>query len=177
MASCFEAPGWQRVTLFQAPQLTTAHKLLGTAAVLGFLFILLHPVTVLVTLLADGAAWGTPAWAMDITGYLAGAGFAFLCRDASNKPISEGGQEKMWILIWSAITCCIRVLDVLMLTGAVEIKAIYQTPTGPTLYANIVSEIIVAFPYTALALAGSALAVRQAGRRGAPGSGSRTELT
>ena len=105
MASCFEAPGWQRVTLFQAPQLTTAHKLLGTAAVLGFLFILLHPVTVtvLVTLLADGAAWGTPAWSMNITGYLAGAGFAFLCRDASNKPISEGGQEKMWILIWSAI--------------------------------------------------------------------------
>ena len=58
-----------------------------------------------------------------------------------------------------------------MLTGAVEIIAIYQTPTDPTLYANIVSEIIVAFPYTALALAGSALAVRQAGRRGAPGQG------
>ena len=67
----------------------TAHKLLGTAAVLGFLFILLHPVTVLVTLLADGAAWGTPAWSMDITGYLAGAGFAFLCRDASNKATSQ----------------------------------------------------------------------------------------
>ena len=67
----------------------TTHKLLGTAAVLGFLFILLHSVTVtvLVTLLADGAAWGTPAWSMNITGYLAGAGFAFLCRDASNKAI------------------------------------------------------------------------------------------
>ena len=97
MASCFEAPGWQRVTLFQAPQLTTAHKLLGTAAVLGFLFILLHPVTVLVTLLADGAAWGTPAWSMNITGYLAGAGFAFLCRDASNKATSQSRKEKMWI--------------------------------------------------------------------------------
>lgn len=42
-----------------------------------------------------------------------------------------------------------------MLTGLVEIEAIYHTPSGPTLYANIVSEIIVAFPYTTLALVGS----------------------
>lgn len=46
-------------------------------------------------------------------------------------------------------------LDILMLTGAVVLTEIYHTPTGPTLYANIVSEIVVALPYTALALYGS----------------------
>ena len=162
MSSCFGAPAWKRVPLFQAPQLTTAHKLVGSAAVLGFLFAVLHLVTIVVTLTSAGADWGTTAWSMDIMGYLAGVGFAFLCRNASNQASSEGGQDLIWILIWSAITFFVRILDIMMLTGAVEIKAIYVTPEGPTLYANIVSEIIIAFPYTTLALAGSALLLRQA---------------
>ena len=38
MASCFEADVFKRVHLFQAPKLTTAHKIIGVAALLGFLF-------------------------------------------------------------------------------------------------------------------------------------------
>ena len=41
--------------------------------------------------------------------------------------------------------------------GAVRLDAIYVTPEGPVLYANIVSEIVIACPYTLLALAGSAM--------------------
>lgn len=160
--SCFEPAAWRRASLFQASPCTTAHKLVGLAAILGFLFAVLHLVTIIVTVLSAGADWGATAWSMDIMGYLAGVGFAFLCRNASNVGSSEGGQETFWIFVWSAITLFVRILDILMLTGVVEIKAIYDTPKGPTLYANIVSEIIVAFPYTALALAGSALLLRQA---------------
>ena len=63
----------------------------------------------------------------------------------------------MWILIWSGMTLCVRVLDILMLTGLVVIDAIYHTPDGATLYANVVSEIIVAFPYPLLAFVGSVM--------------------
>ena len=159
MASCFEAAFFRRVGLFQAPLLTTAHKIIGTAAVLGFLFSILHVVTIIVTVSSAGADWGLPAWMLDLTGFLAGTAFAFLCREASNKPSSEKKQDSVWILIWSAITFCIRILDILMLTGLVKIEAIYHTPSGPTLYANIVSEIVIAFPYTTLALVGSVLLV------------------
>mmetsp|Transcript_7176 Transcript_7176/g.24028 ORF Transcript_7176/g.24028 Transcript_7176/m.24028 type:complete len:85 (-) Transcript_7176:793-1047(-) len=69
-----------------------------------------------------------------------------------------------WILVWSSITFGVRVLDILMLTGAVVIEEIYHTPQAPTLYANIVSEIVVAFPYASLALLGSARFLRDNGR-------------
>ena len=128
----------------------------------GFLFALAHPVTVLVTLLYDSADWGATAWAMDVLGYVAGVGFAFLCRKVSNKERAEVKQDAFWILVWSAITFCVRVLDIAMLTGVVEIEAIYHTPTDPTLYANIVSEIVIAFPYSALALVGSFLLYKDA---------------
>ena len=109
----------------------------------------------------DGAlVEGATAWSKGITGYLAGVFFAFICQRASNKTSSDVKKETLNILIWSAITFCVRVLDILLLSGAVKIEAIYHTPTGPTLYANIVSEIIIAFPYTALALVGSALLLR-----------------
>jgi len=155
--SYFKSDWFDRVGLFQAPRLTTAHKIIGSAAILGFLFAILHIVTIIVTVSADGADWGMPAWMLDITGFLAGAGFALICRDRSNKPSSEKRQDTFWILIWSAITFMVRILDILMLTGLVEIESIYHTPTGPTLYANVVSEIIVAFPYTTLALVGSTM--------------------
>ena len=153
--SCFS--WFDRVGLFQAPQLTTAHKIIGCASILGFLFAILHVVTIIVTVSSDGADWGMPAWSLDITGFLAGTGFAFICRDRSNKPSSEKRQDTFWIFVWSAFTFFIRILDILMLTGLVVIESIYHTPTGSTLYANIVSEIIVAFPYAALALVGSTM--------------------
>jgi hypothetical protein len=162
MASCFESGFLARVGLFQAPSLTRAHKIIGTASVIGFLFAVAHPLTVLVTLLYDGADWGATAWTMDVLGYLAGVGVAFLCRNCSNKERAEVKQDAFWILVWSAITFCVRVLDIAMLTGVVEIEAIYHTPTGPTLYANIVSEIVIAFPYSAFALVGSFLLYKDA---------------
>jgi len=155
--SCFEADIWRQIGVFQAPRLTLAHQLIGVAAVLGGLFALLHPVTVLVTLLADGSGWGATAWSMDITGYLAGVGFALLCRDASSQTSQEHEKNTFWILIWSSITFFVRVLDILMLSGLVAIASIYHTPTGPTLYANIVTEIMIAFPYSAFALIGSVM--------------------
>ena len=155
-ASCFEADFFRHIKLFQAPQLTTAHKLIGVAACLGFLFAVLHPVTILVTIMSDGADWGAAAWSTDLTGYFAGVGFAFLCRNASNARSVESQPDTSWIVIWAGITFFVRVLDILMLTGVVKIDAIYHTPTGPTLYANVVSEIVVAFSYTVVALAGSA---------------------
>ena len=42
-----------------------------------------------------------------------------------------------------------------MLFGIVQISAIYHTPTGAVLYANIVSEIVIAIPYNLLAFGGS----------------------
>ena len=57
--------------------------------------------------------------------------------------------------MWSGITLGVRVLDVLMLFGIVRIDDIYHAPSGAVLYANIVSEIVIAIPYTLLALVGS----------------------
>ena len=90
-------------------------------------------------------------------GWLAGLLFAVLCRRASNATSAAARKDNFWILIWSSITVCVRILDVLMLLGAVRLDAIYVTPEGPVLYANIVSEIVIACPYTLLALAGSAM--------------------
>ena len=164
-ASCFERAIFRRVRLCQGPSLTLSHKILGTAAVLGFVFTAAHPVTVLVTVLHDGAAWGVTAWSLNVAGYLAGVGFAFVCQEVSNKEATEEVKRMaFWILVWSSITFGVRVLDILMLTGAVVIEEIYHTPQGPTLYANIVSEIVVAFPYAALALLGRRRG-RAAGRK------------
>ena len=164
-ASCFERAIFRRVRLCQGPSLTLSHKILGTAAVLGFVFTAAHPVAVLVTVLHDGAAWGVTAWSLNVAGYLAGVGFAFLCQEVSNKEATEEVKRMaFWILVWSSITFGVRVLDILMLTGAVVIEEIYHTPQAPTLYANIVSEIVVAFPYAALALLGSARFLRDNGR-------------
>ena len=90
-------------------------------------------------------------------GWLAGLLFTVLCRRASNATSAAARKDNFWILIWSSITVCVRILDVLMLLGAVRLDAIYVTPEGPVLYANIVSEIVIACPYTLLALAGSAM--------------------
>ena len=86
MPSCFESSIFKSILVFQAPLLTTAHKLVGAAALLGFLFAVAHPITILVTLLSVGADWGTADWSTDLAGYLAGVGVAFLCQNASNVP-------------------------------------------------------------------------------------------
>ena len=143
----------RRLGLFQAPILTTAHKIIGVAAILGFLFSAAHVVTVIVTCAVDG--WAFPAWLIDLTGFLAGFGFAFLCKKASNNSSFECKQDLSWILFWSGLTLCVRVLDGLMLFGVVTIEEIYPSPKGPILYANVVSEIVIAGPYALLAFVGS----------------------
>lgn len=157
--SFYESWLFHQLHVFEAPQLTLGHKCMGFAALFGFIFIIAHMVTIIVTLVTVGANWGMPAWMADLTGYIAGALFAFLCRNGSNKHSSETAKESFWIFVWASITICVRILDVLMITGAVVIEAIYKTPHGPVLAANIFSEIIIAFPYTLLALVGSVLMV------------------
>merc|ERR1712216_346774 len=75
---------FHQVGLFQAPILTTAHKYVGMAAVFGFLFGIGHIITVLVTCITEGFGWGVNAWIFDMTGFVAGVGFAFLCQKASS---------------------------------------------------------------------------------------------
>jgi len=153
----YDASLFRKIGLFEAPKLGTSHKLLGVAALLGFMFVFTHIITIAVTLATAGSAWGMSAWMLDLTGFVAGGCFSLLCRNASNKPSAETRKDNIWILIWSSVTVCVRVLDVMMLFGIVNIPSIYVTPHGPTLAANIVSEVIIAFPYTLLAFVGSVL--------------------
>ena len=162
-ASCIDPnlASFRRVGLFQAPTLTAAHEYIGVAAILGCLFFVAHMVTVIVTCAANGFGWGVNAWVFDMMGWLAGGLFAFLCLRCSSQhsSISRQSGNVWWILIWAAVTMCVRVLDVFMLFGVVKIDAIYHTPSGATLYANIFSEIVVAVPHTTLALAGSVMLI------------------
>lgn len=137
------------------PKPTEGQQWLGAAAVLGFAFTVTHLITVVVTCAEEGFDWGAAAWSLDMMGFLAGAGFSFICREASNKDLVENRGNLRWILVWSSITACVRVLDTLMLMGVVEIPAIYITPVGAVLASNIVSEIIIGNLYVLCAVVGS----------------------
>jgi hypothetical protein len=146
---------FQRLGIFQAPKLTSGHKYMGIAAIMGFCFVFLHIITIIVTIVTTGTNWGMSAWMLDLTGFVAGGFMALLCRDASSKTSTDSAPQTFWVFIWAAITICVRCLDILMLFGIVKIEAIYITPTGPVLIANIFSEIIIAVPYVLFALIGS----------------------
>ena len=146
---------YRHLGICQAPIMTNAHKYVGVASLLGFLYVIAHLITVIVTCVKNGFGWGINAWIFDMMGVVAGGLFAILCRKVSNKPSFECKKEIFWIAVWSGITLCVRVLDVLMLFGIVVINDIYETPHGAVLTANIVSEIIVAIPYNLLAFIGS----------------------
>ena len=153
----FKSTFYKRIVLCQAPKLTKGHKLLGIATILGFLFVITHIITVIITCAVAGFGWGTNAWIFDITGFVTGLCFALLCWKASNRNSIEIRDDVFWIFVWSAITVCARILDTLMLFGIVKISSIYITPTGIILYSNIVSEVIIALPYALFALVGSTL--------------------
>lgn len=139
MTSCFEADIFRRIGLFQAPQLTRAHKCVGVAAILGFFFVLAHICTVIVTIVYEGGFGTISAWCLDIIGaWLAGLLFTVVCRKSSNLSSAEGRKDTMWILFWSSITLCVRCIDVLNLFGVV-LWLYDPAPEGPVLYANIVS--------------------------------------
>lgn len=147
---------------FEAPVLTMGHKIMGVAGLLGVLFTVLHPVTVIVTLVEEGAGWGPAAWITDVTGYITAVFFAVLCRASSSSASSEAKKYNKYILIWSAITFSVRIFDILMLFGVVKFDEIYVTPHGQVLVANVISEICVAVPYTVLAMIAAAMLLRAA---------------
>ena len=136
---------------FEAPILTAGHIIMGIAAVLGTLFAVLHPITVIVTCVEEGFNWGVVAWIMDFAGYLAAVFFATFCRKSSSRKSSDFKVENSYIFVWAAITFCVRIFDTLMLFGIVKFDDIYVTPHGAVLISNVISEIVIAFPYCLLA--------------------------
>tara|TARA_B110000858_G_scaffold198538_1_gene266484 strand:- start:1858 stop:2322 length:465 start_codon:yes stop_codon:yes gene_type:complete len=141
--------------MFQAPVLTTGHRLVGVAALLGFCFVLTHIVTVIVTCVVDGFNWGINAWVLDIAGFLAAFYFAIQCGLSSSRRSADFRKVNTWIFVWAAITLSARILDILMLFGIVKWSEIYITPVGPTLWSNVVSEIVFGMTFTVTALVGS----------------------
>ena len=141
--------------LFQAPVLTAAHRFMGIAALLGACFVATHLVTVIVTCAVDGFNWGINAWILDIMGFIAAFYFAIQCGLSSNSKSVEFRKINSWICAWAVITIGARILDILMLFGVVTWSEIYVTPEGPTLWSNVVSEVIFGMAFTVAALLGS----------------------
>lgn len=141
--------------LFQAPVLTAGHRLMGVAALLGACFVFTHLVTVIITSVVDGFNWGINAWVLDIGGFIAAFYFAIQCGLSSNSKSVEFRKKNSWICTWAVLTVGARILDILMLFGVVKWDEIYVTPEGPTLWSNVVSEVIFGMAFTITALIGS----------------------
>ena len=125
------------------------------AAILGWCFVIAHLVTVAVTCTVEGFNWGINAWMLDVAGFLAGLFFSIQCWLSSRNKPEDFRSGNFWIFIWAMVTVVVRILDTLMLFGIVKWSAIYITPVGAVLAANIVSEVIfgMAFAVTALVAA------------------------
>jgi len=149
----FKIFGFSR--LFQAPVLTSAHRFMGIAALLGAFFVATHIVTVIVTCVVDGFNWGINAWILDIMGFVAAFYFAIQCGFSSNSKSVDFRKKNSWICAWATITIGARIFDILMLFGVVKWSEIYITPEGPTLWSNVVSEVIFGMAFTVAALIGS----------------------
>tara|TARA_B100000029_G_scaffold82394_2_gene73339 strand:- start:1087 stop:1584 length:498 start_codon:yes stop_codon:yes gene_type:complete len=145
------------IGLFKAPIITVGHRFIGVAALLGSCFVFFHIVTVIVTCAVDGFDWGVTAWILDILGFLAGLFFTVQCWMSSNRKSEAFKKENFWICIWAIVTFGTRILDTLMLFGIVKWSAVYVTPAGPTLWSNIVSEVIFGLAFTVTALVGSVM--------------------
>ena len=141
--------------LFQAPRLTAAHRFMGVAALLGACFVATHLMTVVVTCAVDGFNWGINAWILDIMGFIAGFYFAIQCGLSSNSKSVDFRKKNSWICAWAVLTIGVRILDVLMLFGVVTWSEIYVTPEGPTLWSNVVSEVVFGMAFVVAALLGS----------------------
>lgn len=134
---------------------TTGHRWIGIAALLGACFIVSHLVTVIITCTVEGFNWGTNAWILDASGFLAGFFFATQCWVSSSRTSDEFRSGNMWIFIWASITLTARIVDTLMLFGVVKWSAIYVTPVGAVLWSNIVSEVIIGVAFATTAFAGA----------------------
>jgi hypothetical protein len=141
--------------LFQAPVLTVGHRFMGVAALLGACFVVTHLLTVIITCAVDGFNWGINAWVLDIAGFIAAFYFAIQCGLSSNSKSVDFRKKNSWICTWAVLTIGARILDTLMLFGVVKWSEIYVTPEGPTLWSNVVSEVIFGMAFAATALLGS----------------------
>lgn len=145
------------VGLFQAPRLTAGHKWVGVAAMLGACFVVTHLMTVVVTCTVDGFNWGLTAWILDMLGFVAGLFFAIQCWRSSNRRSTEFRNGNLWISVWAFVTFSARILDTLMLFGVVKWGAVYVSPVGPTLWANLVSEVVFGNAFAIAALVGASM--------------------
>ena len=143
------------IGLFQAPALTAGHRCMGVAALLGACFVVTHLVTVVVTCVVDGFNWGVNAWILDIMGFIAGLFFAVQCWLSSSRKSDDFRNGNTWICVWAFVTFGARILDTLMLFGAVKWSAVYVTPVGAALWSNIVSEVVFGMAFTVTALVGA----------------------
>ena len=143
------------IGLFQAPALTTGHRCMGVAALLGACFVVTHLVSVVVTCVVSGFNWGAPAWVLDILGFLAGLFFAVQCWLSSNRTSADFRSGNVWIGVWAFATVGARIIDTLMLFDVVKWSAVYVTPTGVVLWSNVVSEVAFGNAFTVTALVGA----------------------
>lgn len=135
--------------------ISAGHRWIGAAAVLGGCFVVAHLATVFVTCAVQGFDWGVNAWILDIAGFLAGLFFAIQCWLSSSSPGDAFRVGNRWICIWAVMTLIIRCVDTLMLFGIVKWSAVYVTPTGTVLWANVISEVILGMAFTITALVGT----------------------
>lgn len=148
---------FRSIGLFRAPILTVGHKWVGVAALLGACFVIAHMVTVIVTCAVDGFNWGVNAWVLDTLGFVAGFYFAIQCWISSSRRSVDFRKGNLWICVWALATGGARILDALMLFGVVRWGAVYVSPVGPTLWANIVSEVVIGSAFTTTALVGTSM--------------------
>ncbi|HBE69533.1 MAG TPA: hypothetical protein DDW52_15415 [Planctomycetaceae bacterium] len=141
----------------QAPVQTAGHRIIRVAAQLGVCFVLSHLITVVVTCIADGFHWGINAWVLDTLGFGAGLFFTVQCWKASNCVSGTANKRNVWICVWACVTLCSRSIDTLMLFGVIKWDDVYATPTGPTLWANVVSEVTFGNAFALAALLGSCM--------------------
>lgn len=131
------------------------HKTIRYAALFGFCFVIAHTLTITITVIEQGWDWGFNAWVFDLAGFAAGAYFADQSWKSAHTPACDFRKGNRWIFIWALATIVARGIDVMMLFGIIKWNALYTTPTGGVLYANIVSEVFFGTTFTILALLGS----------------------
>lgn len=150
----------KHIKLFQAPVLTVGHRWIGAAAMLGSLWIFFHLITLVITILSDGAHWGVNAWVLDIIGFLAGVFFTIQCWKLSNRKFDDSRYLSHWICIWAVMTIFSRIFDSLMLFGLFALDEVYVRPMGITLWANIVSEVFLGMVFAVTALTGALILLK-----------------
>lgn len=128
---------------------------------MGWLFVLLHSVTIVVTCVVEGFGWGINAWVLDLLGFGAAIFFTVICGRSATRPANEFQSQNGWILVWAVATLSVRAVDVAMLMGWIELESIYVTPQGLVFWSNVVSEIIVGVAFNACAAIASVLLLRE----------------